>query len=322
MGFLLAILFAIASVPSPGQDPAVRGRAFGLVRDRAGEPWPSAQVTLLSRPIPRNEWVGSADRIDVVTDERGRFRAEILPNRPYSAWAVQSVQGNGDTYRHSNLVENVFPNVPVILGEAGDPRPRKRLRVRGREAWKDSAPLRIQVVGTAANALIEHLDLDQAGEALLPPMAGAVCTAEVYTDSGQLLWEQQVSLAQSGDAPLELSLPAPFPILVAVRDKAGTQPLIGARILQRVRQGWAPVATTGPDGNAVLSLALERAQDGKAIWRNRVLLAEVEGYSPGALITVKMDLTSDKDPAVLRARGEVDAYAGLEPAPMLRIYHR
>ena len=319
MGLPHAILLAalpalcIAQQAQAPVDPTLRGRAFGLVRDRDGEVWRSARVTLLSRPLPSIEQIGSADRIDVVTDERGRFRADVLPNRPYSVWAVQWV---GDRYRHTNIAENVFPNVPVILVEAGDPRPVRSLRIAGTEAWKNNAPLRAQVVGTANNAWITPLDLDAGAEALLPAMAGSECTVELYTESGQPLWQQVVSLTETGT--IELTLPPPFPILVVVRNKAGTVPLAGARILQQVRQGWAPMAETGADGIAVLSLALERAQDGRATWRHRVLLAEAEGHSPGSLITVRMDLTRDKDAEVLRAAGDVDAYAGLEPVPMLR----
>lgn len=317
MSIALAVLLAALPIPC-AQQPAgpaadIRGRAFGLVRDREGKPWASAQVTLLSRPLPSIEQVGSEDRIEVVTDDRGRFRANVLPNRPYSVWAIQST---GDVYRHTDIAENVFPNVAVILEEAGDPRPTVRLTVQGMEAWENAGPLRFQVVGSAINRTIEELSLDNNGELLIPPLAGPSNMIEVYSAGGQPLLEHLVSLRATDTRAL--SIPPPFPILVEVKDKAGTKPLAGTRILQRVRQGWAVVAETGADGIAVLNLPLERAEDGRAIWVHRVLMAEADDYSPGSLITVKMDLGRDKDPAILRAAGQVDAYAGLELAPMLR----
>ena len=105
----LVLAFSLAA-----QEPA-RERAFGRVRGADGKPWGGATVHLLHRSYEGVLDGAFADHVVVETDERGRFRTELLAGMPYAVWAHGDVVDG--CYRCSNVVQDVVPVVPIVLAE-------------------------------------------------------------------------------------------------------------------------------------------------------------------------------------------------------------
>src|SRR5262245_46226815 len=107
---LIALALAATWLPAQADrgeaTAALRGPAIGEVRDAGGRPWVSAEVVLRSRPLPGDAEAGECDEVTAKVDERGRFRADILRGRPYSAWAWTAPEADGR--RASDVVEHVF----------------------------------------------------------------------------------------------------------------------------------------------------------------------------------------------------------------------
>ena len=83
----LSILLA-ASVPAQAARADLpRGKALGELRNKDGKPWVGVKVFLVSWPVPDNLRIGSPDTVTTRTDERGRFRAQIIEGRAYMVWA-------------------------------------------------------------------------------------------------------------------------------------------------------------------------------------------------------------------------------------------
>ena len=101
---LATIAVTTGATASPAQttdrDP-LRGIA------RIGEqPWPNAEIPLLSRPLPQDDRVGTADVVHMRSDARGRFSARVLPARRYSASALEQLDDG--LYRISSIAERVI----------------------------------------------------------------------------------------------------------------------------------------------------------------------------------------------------------------------
>ena len=82
-----ACLFAGLVCALPGQDPTHRTVA-GRVVDLQGAVVPKAKITLVHRPIGWCREYGDPDIVKVTADVKGLFRAKLLPERPYSAYAT------------------------------------------------------------------------------------------------------------------------------------------------------------------------------------------------------------------------------------------
>ena len=84
---LFALLTAIPGSRISAQTTAPRIRLGGYVYDKQGKAWVGADVHLVSRLVPGNEWIGPVDQIHVKSGKRGKFRAEVLPGRGRSGFA-------------------------------------------------------------------------------------------------------------------------------------------------------------------------------------------------------------------------------------------
>jgi hypothetical protein len=75
----LGVLSILLAASLTGQD-LPRDKALGEVRNKDGKLWVGAKVCMVSWPEPGSFW-GKPDRVEVQTDDHGRFRAQILEGR-------------------------------------------------------------------------------------------------------------------------------------------------------------------------------------------------------------------------------------------------
>lgn len=116
------------------QEP-LRDHAFGLVRDAAGKPWADATVSLLHRAHAGVFDERYCDSLTVKTDERGRFRAQLLAGMPYMVSARSSVEAG--RYRCTEVLTGITPGVPIILNEQAS-RFTREFSLQVHESWPKS----------------------------------------------------------------------------------------------------------------------------------------------------------------------------------------
>lgn len=141
----LSILLAASGFAQEARPRLPRAKALGEVRNKGGKAWAEAKVFLVSWPVSGNIHVGSADTLEIRTDERGRFRAQILEGRYYTVWAQGKPDPDGNL-RVSNVAEQVIPQVPVLLKERKELVAPQKVRIEGLDKWADHKPFRGRVV--------------------------------------------------------------------------------------------------------------------------------------------------------------------------------
>jgi len=94
-------LALVTSAPvATGQQQAVeRGRLRGRVLRVDGTPWAGARVILASTLFPNASGPAIQDTVEVRSDTRGYFTADVLEDRSYAAWAAQLFPRRSDGLR-------------------------------------------------------------------------------------------------------------------------------------------------------------------------------------------------------------------------------
>jgi len=180
----------------------VRVRIRGTVVDKHGQAWAGARVFLHGREVPGFDSIGTADAIEVTSDQRGRFVARILTDRSYHVWAAAS--SGDDTYRASAPVARVVPGRPVALVEQDVVFSRVRFRITGEHTGKLSMKITndaglshtsLALVGNPTGSPVV-LDLplhESRGE--MPMLPWQVCRVELF-DDGRWVHADNVTLAK------------------------------------------------------------------------------------------------------------------------------
>jgi hypothetical protein len=158
------------------QEPPREG-IFGEVRTVDGKPWVGAAITLLHVAHPALIDERFVDRVTTTTDERGRFRAQLLTGMTYVVWAHGPVVDG--MWRSSALVRDVAAGVPVLLQEA-DPQQPRRVRLQLDPGWRGTAAV-VALPHFGPFTLREELRLEQ-GEAVLPLSPESSVTVQVELD--------------------------------------------------------------------------------------------------------------------------------------------
>lgn len=265
---LLAASLAVAApaqseVAAPG-DTGLRAKALGVLRDADKMPWVGARVTLVSYPAPEVPSAGEVDRLVVTTDQRGRFRADVLRNRRYSVWG-------GQGRRVTEVAEGLVAGVPVLLSEAPTVEA-KPCRVNGLEAWKQQGPVRVQVLFGTQNLHLVELALDEQGGFLLPAVAGTECTIEVVDATGLPRMIKELALPLDPELELvQIELPKPELEHLAVRDIQTGKGLANVSIMAMHRGALTPIGKTDAVGLAQVHLPFRTGR--------MQLFAVLAGYS-------------------------------------------
>ena len=302
---LLTLAVLVSSFVANSQEPqdpykTLRARTFGEVRDLAGKPWVSVKVMLVSQPIPMLDGSDSADVVEAVTDERGKFRAAVLRHRLYSAWAM--AKADNDTHRVTNIEENVAVGVWSKLQEVKSRAFRTTLNIRNLDEWPDRMPVRIQVLNEAKNKRRVPVKLDADNKVTLPPMPGRSCTVEVFGKNGGILFSDSVSFPRT-NRPRRLSLGKKREYLVAVRDGRTGKGVPRATIYWSVRGHFHPIGKSDKDGVAKVELSELPAP--------QMMFASAKGFAISQVRTGKMRLTKANGWKPLREKVTIVAHTNM-----------
>jgi len=285
--------------------------------DKQGKPWIGAEVHLVSRILPGNEWIGEPDRIRILSGKRGRFSAKALPGREYLAWAVS--QPEAGIYRSTEPVRGVVSG-PIRLKERQQPQVQVRIGIGGDPHWKP--PFHVKVTGAPSKLSLGDrrvgdphevfpLTLDKQGTVLIPLLPWPEVTVEIYDQRGVQLWAPMVSLSldrrqaqlpaapratPAGTVPREslrsltesvLLLPEPAPRRIQITG-AGGIPLPAVRLGQRIRGKFVFVTMSNAQGSLTTDLPIRTETHWDRIFElrgNSRLVLHKSGYEeiPAAL---------------------------------------
>jgi hypothetical protein len=307
-------LFAFTAALGAQQRLATAGR----VLDGAGKALAGACVTFVGSEPPIYERFAPADRVTATTDEKGRFRAELLPGADYAAWASSAPGVDGSAFV-SALAADVRAGSGLEL-IAATTQPRSELQVEGLDGWPDLAPLRIEVAPALpfVHALPLVLAKGVAPLAAVPP--NTEWLVFVRDRDGALLYSWRM-LPKPGS--MRLDVPPPQSVPVRVRDEQGAAVAgatlrlqVGHRLggSSRVLEGgggqgqWRDVGTTGADGTATVRIPAsadpftDAGSDGLLLAAKRDHVAAISGWNGQLLVDGKLveKLDSRELPFILR----------------------
>ena len=106
---------AQADSASRGTSSAARGSVSGRVNRLDGKVWAHADLIFFSRPISDVVGVGKPDLVRAKSNDKGRFRAQLLHGHSYSAWA-QGKEADG-TPILSAILEEAMPGMVLKFVE-------------------------------------------------------------------------------------------------------------------------------------------------------------------------------------------------------------
>lgn len=216
--------------------PEARRRVYGRVTDAAGKPWAGVPVHLLARPIGARADTGEPDHVVIQTDERGRFRARIVPGLDYAVWAAEGAWG-AKGRRLTAVVEGVRPMSPVRLHEAG-PRPAVKVDVQGIDQWSDLGPLEFRLVWPTRSVRLVPLRLEE-GVLVVPPQPVSFFALEAVTAEGETFASRILEESDIARGRLRWKLPAAREQTFEVVRSPGGDPVAGATV-------WLKLAEYGP----------------------------------------------------------------------------
>ncbi|GEM_PF-6557117 len=206
-GFLCLMVLA---GPSRGQDgPEREGdrrrRTIGKVVLRGGKAWEGARIAFVSWPYRLAPGIGTADRLEVRADRRGRFRTRLLSGRRYMAWAREEVSPG--LFRVSEILDDVVAGIPLKFTEKRARIRVRRFRLEGRKVWKDYEPLGVEVL--YGNERIPDrlpLALLEGDEVVVPPLPGTV-VLQVLGKEGMPILSRRVDTRARGGSGTEDEVP-------------------------------------------------------------------------------------------------------------------
>lgn len=211
-----------AGVPLVGQQRReasdLRRPIVGRVLDRAVAPVADGQVVLVNTAMAGpNE--RPTDLVQVATDARGRFVAQILAGAPYSAWAVRRLPEH--RFEISAVAEDLAAggNCELVLQDEGRQVP---VRLDADATWGDLARVAVHVVPDVGNAVLLPLDAD----GLVPPCPPLLAIVVDHPDGGG--WYENAFDRRD----VRVALPPILTIGFVAVDEA-TAPVAGVRVAQR-----------------------------------------------------------------------------------------
>ena len=263
-----------------------RKPVIGRVLDQSSAALAEARVTFVGVPS-RLAVDRQSDVLDVVTDERGRFRADLLVGVPYVSWAASSpVQGQVAT---SSLSGWVGAGAVLDL-RCGSYQPLRTATVAGSSSGAEARPLQWCCFGTQFLAPRLPLVPDEDGRVTFPPLPlGGEVLWGAHDENGGLLHVGRFY----GGANERLEVPPLRDLRLAIRDATGA-PLTGASLHARmfrvtdagidsinaIRQSvFRDLGTVGDDGTMLVKLPAVSDPFENATGVSLLLAARVPGHA-------------------------------------------
>ncbi len=275
----MCVALVLASTAVECQEPArelPRDMVFGMVRSADGAPVPGARVELLSRPFGDLPAVGVADCVTATTDERGRFRAQILLGRAYTAWA--SIDDDGGV-RVSAPQEAVFPHDSVVSDLSAPAAGLRAIEVEGLAAWAGHGPFHWRIEVESDNRIVAAGALDADGTSHVPALPRASADLMVLGDDGLPICSKRLRLGDD-DGPVKLAAPAAPGDWLFVRDIDSEAPIAGARVLEAVGGVDVEIARTDARGLVRLPFDTNFRSHAFVVAPGRAIAGVQEGVEP------------------------------------------
>lgn len=300
--------------------PTGTARVIGEVSARSGQPWPGAVVYLFSQAVPGVTQIYVTDLQRVTSNDRGRFRAQILAGRPYTAWAVSpQTDSEPEGVRFTGFVESVFAGKPVRLHEAAQGGRFPAVMIEATKAWAEQGPLTFSAQTRSANIWSRELKLQEGGKLVVPGSLGESARLEIRSKAGILIAAVDLERDDDPTTVMTVKLPAPRRVLIRTVEKGNDKPIAGATLFRKAdyqTQDWRAIAKTEADGFAVVVLPAASAAipTEVAIGPMRAAAAthSLAGSSSG---TVRIPL--DRDIDKVRKANEADCVIQLMPGHAL-----
>lgn len=275
---LLAALVVHAPAQAKGSAPQeAEATSAGRVVGVDGQPVVGAQVTFLSRPLPRSYTAGTADRRTAKTDDRGRYRLKLSKDRRYTAWATWAQGASG-------LVEGVTGGEFLEFRGLPETGP-FRLKLDGLADWPQPEQYSVRLLVGGQN--IDFVTAKREGDVFHVPSMPSYSSRpfQVLDKAGVVRWAYSLG---PWDDEAVTELPELRDWKIEVVD-ANDKPVAGAAIRwhilnywysraetlpagQRFQSLWPIIGTTNAAGKATIALP---AKDGRiGVW----LLTAKDGY--------------------------------------------
>jgi len=274
------------------QDVTLRGKLV----DPNGAPVGKAEITLISRVLPRTESVGDLLTLKAETNDRGLFQCRVPVSRAFSVWATHKLAANRT--RFSQIENDVDPGQPLLLTLAKQARRECEIQISGLEAWKHVGPLTVHAYLDSSHRFSHPLIVDKQGTLTLPSVPGNRVSILVRDANGEPLhgWDLPLPSGQEADRSeavekVSFDLPPPLRVSVRVQSKLNKKPLAGAQIhchivafrhpesRRRISRSFDEVyrhaGKTNADGEAILEVPWIWNQSSA---RRHPILATMPGY--------------------------------------------
>mgnify|MGYP002713150761 CR=1 FL=1 len=279
---LALLLTAISAAGQEGTEPATtakveqdhRSPVFGRILDPGNRPMAGAEIHLVSNLVPGCPELGDNDVLRVVSNERGRFRANLLEGRGYSAWAW-ATQANGvrlsspvhDDVRPGPALDlhlhraASLPHLVLKAGRGGERYGKVLYRLGGKHYQL------LPLVGTEGD------------KRMMPRLAGDKTTLLFQDEKGILLREQNLNLTTLGENTPYVVTPSTR-AEIRVRVGKGKDALEGVRVLLTLNQMAMEIFRTDAQGLATLPMEGYLRSKTTRFRSSRELLLLKEGYLP------------------------------------------
>jgi hypothetical protein len=225
-----------------------------------GSPWAGARLRLIAWPHSAYPGIGDPDRVQAVSDERGRVRVQLLAASIYQAQASEELEGR--KLRISNLQSGLRPGLRTTLlsSYVGVLR---GISFEGIEALE---PCRLYVEGSNGITPGHEIELESGKPVELPLWPRGIYELRdkngraVYAGRFQML---RVSGLRPGQAaePLEVRIRNLARVQLSVQDPEG-RPLPGCKIYDWMQLRRVQLAETDSEGKAdfLIGIGLTRSQ--------------------------------------------------------------
>lgn len=284
----------------------------GRVLDANGQGVAGAEVTFFAQDADGVALL--TDVVRVTTRKNGRFRAQLWPTRPYSAWATRALEDG--TQVATELVERAYPMTELQFPEPGSRQPaREAGSVKGFEPWLELGAVRLEFTFAGVPGVLDRTAVAADGSFTLPALpTGGRLEVDAFVDDGLVY---RGSMSRRGDQVVDL--PPPQRVEAFVHDFADA-PVSDAEI-HRLEGTWRgqrgplpagqlvrryPVARTGADGKANFYVAGTKHPREGVSGRPLVFVARKVGYREGV---------AGFGSKPFRARKQLEEVAPTDPLP-------
>ena len=304
-----------ASRADQAKASAARRRVFGKVRDVAGKPWVGAEVVFVTTPVGYGVRFVEADIVRALSDDKGRFEAQLLGNRLYYAWAWSKARDGA--YRVSNGTYEVFAGEPVSLKQTASTHHRVKVAIEGREHHVASEPLRFEA--GAHEHVMRVVEPGEDGSLRLPRVPGGDVRVRVFGRNGEVIARAAFSTLEPRGKLVLRRRGVEVPALVKVISHTGRS-LSGVELwtYDSARHTRELVAKTDDDGMAIVSAGARRRRDGTIDKNASIVLLPRHPEHAEFFFRVRCPSGRKTTATELRRAGKPDTIKKLGPGRVLK----